>query len=87
MDETFPDYVTYTRPQGGLFILCTIHKDVDLNEVFKKAIEKKVAFVTGNSFMTDIEKKTDCFRLNYSTMDDESIVRGIKILADVLKSI
>lgn len=87
MDETFPDFVTYTRPQGGLFILATIHKDVDLNELFKKSIEKKVAFVMGNSFMTDIDAKTNCFRLNYSTMDDESIVKGIKILAEVLKNI
>ena len=87
MDETFPEFVTYTRPQGGLFILCTVNKPVDLKAVFKKAIDNKVAFVMGNSFMTDVEKDVNCFRLNYSTMDDESIVKGIKILADVLKTI
>lgn len=87
MDEEFPDYVTYTRPQGGLFIYCTIQKDVDTAEIVKESIAKKVAFVPGCNFMTDVSEKTSCFRLNYSTMDDESIVKGIKILAQVLKEL
>jgi 2-aminoadipate transaminase len=85
MDQHFPKSVKYTRPEGGIFIWCTMPEGFDATEVVKIAIEKKVAFVPGPTFMTDIEKKSNCFRLNFSTMPDEKIVEGIKILADVLK--
>ena len=88
MDETFPEFVTYTRPEGGLFILCTINKEgIDSAEVVKACIDKKVAFVPGFTFMVDMTKTSNMFRLNYSTMSDEKIVEGIKILAGVLKTL
>ncbi len=87
MDETFPDYVTYTRPEGGLFIWCTIHKDVDSAKLVKPMIDQNVAFVPGCNFMTDIEAPTHFFRLNYSTSSDENIVKGIHLMAEALKTI
>ena len=87
MDEEFPSFVSYTRPEGGLFIYCTIDKDVNTAEIVKESIKRKVAFVPGCNFMTDVDEVTSSFRLNYSTMDDESIVKGIKILGELLKSL
>jgi 2-aminoadipate transaminase len=54
--------------------------------LFKKGVENKVAFVTGSSCMVDQTKKYSSFRLNFSNSSDEKIVKGIKILADVIKS-
>lgn len=87
MRETFPDFVTWTTPEGGLFLWGTIHKDIDTVEVSKKCIANKVAFVPGSTFLDDVEKKSNSFRLNYTTMPDEKIVLGINKLADVLKSL
>ncbi len=87
MDETFPDYVTYTRPEGGLFIWCTVHKDIDTATLVKPMIDQNVAFVPGCNFMTDIEAPTPFFRLNYSTSSDENIIKGIDLMADALKNI
>lgn len=87
MDKYFPDFVTYTRPEGGLFIWVDIDRDVDTKEFVKKAIEKKVAFVPGYTFMTDMEEKTSSFRLNYSTMSDDKIVEGIRILGELLNTL
>ena len=87
MDEEFPSFVSYTRPEGGLFIYCTIDKNVDTAQIVKESIKRKVAFVPGCNFMTDVDEVTNSFRLNYSTMDDESIVKGIKILAELLKTL
>lgn len=87
MDEEFPEFVTYTRPEGGLFIYCTVNKDVDTAELVKESIKNKVAFVPGCNFMTDVSEKTNCFRLNFSTPSDENIVKGIKILANLLKTL
>ncbi len=84
MDKYFPKTVTYTRPQGGLFIWCTAPEGTDTGEILKKSIERKVAFVTGSSFSTDIEKPSNQFRLNYSTMPDEKIEKGIKTLGELL---
>ncbi len=87
LEREMPDYVTWTKPQGGLFIWCTIHKDVDTLPLSRKAIEQKVAFVPGCTFMDDMDKPCSSFRLNYSCMDDERIEKGIKILGNVLKEL
>ncbi len=87
MKETFPDFVTWTTPEGGLFLWGTIHKDVDTVEVSKQCIANKVAFVPGSTFLDDVEKKSNSFRLNYTTMPDEKIVLGINKLAEVLKTL
>ena len=51
----------------------------------REAIAKKVAFVPGCTFMADMDQPCSSFRLNYSTMDDERIDRGIHILGSLLK--
>ena len=86
MDETFPEGVSYTRPDGGIFIWVTLPAHINTNELFKKGIEKKVAFVPGNSCMVDIDKPTNCFRLNFTTMPNDKIVAGIKTLAELIKA-
>ena len=53
MDETFPEGVSYTRPEGGIFIWVTLPEHINTSALFPKAIERKVAFVPGNSCMVD----------------------------------
>ena len=85
MDKYFPDGVTYTRPDGGIFLWVTLPEGVNTNDLLLKCVEKKVAFVPGNSFMIDIEKPVNTFRLNYSTMSNENIEIGIQRIAEILK--
>lgn len=85
MEKHFPSSVKFTRPEGGLFILCTMPEGVDAKEVLGDAIAQNVAFVPGNTFMTDIDAPSNIFRLNFSVTTEESIKKGIKILGDVLK--
>lgn len=85
IDERFPAGVTRTSPQGGLFVWCDMHGDFDTARIAKEAVKKNVVFVPGSTFMVDMSKPCDKFRLNYSTMPDEKIVRGVSILGDVLK--
>ena len=84
IDKYFPKSVSYTRPEGGIFILCTAPEGTDTNELLKKSLKYKVAFVPGNSFSTEIEKPSNLFRLNYSTMPEERIEKGIEALGRVL---
>lgn len=84
IEENFDKRVKFTRPEGGLFLWCTMPDEIDINEFTKRALEKKVAFVPGHDFLPDYNEPCHCFRLNFSTPSDESIVNGIKIIAEVI---
>lgn len=84
IDKYVPaDKVTFTRPEGGLFIWGTVNNCADASFVVKKAIEKKVAVVPGTAFNCDTEAPSPSFRLNYSTPSDEQIIEGVKRLGEV----
>lgn len=85
IDQNFPAWAHRTTPEGGIFLWCSLDKDIDTKELMAKCVEKKVAFVPGSTCMVDIEAKCSMLRLNYSTPSDEQIVTGIKIMAEVLK--
>ena len=85
MDKYFPEKAVYTRPDGGIFLWVTLPEGTDTALLLRKAIDRKVAFVPGNSFMVDAAKPSNCFRLNFTTATNEQIENGIKILGDLLK--
>lgn len=85
MEKHFPKQCKFTRPDGGIFIMCTMPEGVDTKLMLNEAIERKVAYVPGNTFMTDIDAPSNIFRLNFSVTTPDSIKKGIEILADVLK--
>lgn len=87
LEKYLPDYCDFTRPQGGIFLWCTLPEGYDTAEIAKLCVQQKVAFVPGNTFAVDQELPNSSFRLNYSTATEESIGKGIKILGDVLKSV
>lgn len=86
MDKYFPKQVKWTHPDGGIFIWVTLPEGIDTQKLFGEAVEKKVAFVPGAAFMTDAEQVTSSLRLNYSTMPDDKIERGIQILGELLET-
>ena len=87
MKKYFPKSITWTEPEGGLFIMCYAPEGTDMDLVLKESLKNKVAFVCGSGFMTDQEKPCTMFRLNYSTMPFEKIEKGIKSLGEVLHSV
>lgn len=80
-----PKSISFTEPEGGLFIWGTL-PDGDMNYFCKKAVENKIAVVPGNAFLTDETASTLSFRLNFSTPTDEQIEQGVEILASVAKT-
>jgi 2-aminoadipate transaminase len=85
LDKNMPDCVKYTRPDGGLFIWCTLPDNIPQEKFIKFAIEKKVAVVPGQAFCCDENAKSQSFRLNYSTPSEEQIVTGIGYLCQAVK--
>ncbi|WP_066506793.1 PLP-dependent aminotransferase family protein [Abyssisolibacter fermentans] len=84
MKKEFPQDVKFTIPEGGLFTWVELPEHVNTRELAKKAIDNNVAFVPGGSFYPNAGNE-NAFRLNYSNMDEERIVKGIKILAKVIE--
>ncbi len=84
IEEYFPKEVTYTHPEGGLFTWLTFPEHIDGKALAQKAIEKKVAFVPGGAFYPNGGNLNHA-RLNYSASDEETIIEGIKRLAEVIK--
>ncbi len=85
LEEYLPKEVSYTHPEGGMFLWLTFPENVDSRELAKVAIEKKVAFVPGGAFFPD-EGNDNYARINYSASSDEKIVEGVKRLSEAIKS-
>lgn len=83
MEKYFPPSVTYTRPQGGMFLWVTLPEGITAMELFPMALEKKVAFVPGDPFYIDVNN-AGTMRLNYTNADCETIEEGIRRLGELL---
>ena len=87
LEKYLPSEIKFTRPEGGLFLWCTLPDGIDMSAFVKKALEHKVAVVPGVTFNCDTNAPSSCFRLNYSTPSDEQIVEGCKRLGEVAKEV
>ena len=83
MDASFPAGVTWTRPEGGMFIWVTLPKHIDAMKLLDQAIAAKVAFVPGAPFYAN-EPETNTLRLSFVTVPPERIREGIAILAKLI---
>ena len=85
LDKYCKGFITYVRPQGGLFIWAKLPDKVDMVDYVNRLIEQKVAVVPGTAFMIDDTKPCSYIRLNFSTPSDEAIVNGVKIMGEIAK--
>ncbi len=83
LEHEMPESVKFTRPEGGLFIWCTLPDNADALAFIKEATNRNVRIVPGATFNCNTEASSQSFRLNFSTPSDEQIVKGIKILGDL----
>ena len=85
MAEHFPPEsgVTWTVPEGGLFLWVTVPGHVDTDELFFEAIEHKVAFVPGSQFYGD-EPERNHMRINFSFVSKEDLAEAVRRLAECI---
>lgn len=83
LERYCPPEVSFTRPEGGMFLWVTLPDDVSALELFEEAIKENVAFVPGNAFYVD-GSGNNTLRLNFSNADQEMIEEGIRRLGKVL---
>jgi 2-aminoadipate transaminase len=83
LEKKLPQNVTFTHPQGGLFLWVQLPEDIDASELLQDCLKKKVAFIPGESFFPNGGGK-NTFRLNYSNMAELNIREGIKRLVQAI---
>jgi 2-aminoadipate transaminase len=87
LKEFFPSDVTWTHPQGGLFLWVTLPEGVDSAKIFESALQQNVAFVSGASFYANNgHEGSRHMRLNFSNATPEHIREGIRRLSVAVKS-
>jgi len=86
MQEYFPKKmgISWTKPEGGLFLWATVPQQIDTLELFHEAIKFKVAFVPGEVFYGENPAKNH-MRINFSYPSKDQLAIAVKRLSDCLK--
>ena len=85
LEREMPEGVTWTKPEGGLFLWVRLPEHMNADELFYEAIKENVAYVVGSAFHCDGSGQ-NTMRLNFSYPSLEQIEEGIKRLAHVIKA-
>ena len=80
LSEYFPPEVTWTHPQGGLFLWVTLPEGLDMEHLFQAALRENVAFVPGDCFYPGGDEGRRHMRLNFSHSNPQQIREGIRRL-------
>ena len=84
----FPAAISYTVPQGGLFIWCNMPNGMDAGDFAMRLVrDYKVCVVPGSAFAVHPGTHENCFRINFSAPSPEKIKKGIQIAGKLLHEI
>lgn len=89
LKKYFLPEVTWTHPQGGLFLWTKLPEGMDCHKLFDAALKENVAFVPGDCFYAGngfAQEGTRHMRLNFSYGQPEQIREGIHRLSVAIKA-
>lgn len=87
LEEFAPPGVTWTKPQGGMFVWLELPEHVNGVQLLERAIkEANVAFVPGSAFFAD-RSGQNTVRLSFSASKPERIREGIRRICDLVTSL
>ena len=84
LEEYMPEGVSWTHPEGGLFLFLTMPEGFDAVAFYDKSLSAGVAYVAGEFFHPDRSGK-NTMRMNFSFMTPQKITEGVKLLAELLE--
>lgn len=83
MQESFPEHITFSIPNGGLFAWLELPAEMDARVYLKRCLKENVAFVPGGSFFPNGGHE-NTLRINFSNMPDQKIAEGIRRMGKIL---
>ena len=84
LEKYMPAGVSWTYPEGGLFLWLTLPPEVDTVALYDKALAAGVAYVAGSFFYTDGSHR-NTMRLNFSFVAEEKMEPGVALLAKLVQ--
>ena len=79
-----PQGVTWSSPEGGMFVWLTLPKGMDGADLLQQALQRYgIAFVPGQAFFAD-GSGSNSLRLSFSVLSQEEIEEGIRRLGALL---
>ncbi len=85
LQRHFADLATWETPPGGLFFWVTLNQIIDTRLLLSQAIERSVAFMPGESFLTMPDRASGQLRLNFSHATEEQADLGLRVLAELIR--
>jgi len=82
-EEMFPTGVTWTKPEGGMFIWIS-GLPTDIQSILNQAVTENVVFVPGTGFYAN-EPVSGTARFNFSNAKPEVITEGVRRIARILE--
>ena len=83
LEQNMPAGVSWTHPEGGLFLFLTLPEGFDSVKFYDTALDAGVAYVAGSFFYPDAGGR-NTMRLNFSFMTADRIREGIRLLASLI---
>jgi 2-aminoadipate transaminase len=82
LQKTLPD-ATIIQPRGGMFIWVALAITMSTSVLMEKLIPRGIAIAPGRPFFPD-GVNDYCMRLNFTNADEESMRRGVSVMAEVV---
>ncbi len=86
LEKYMPDGVSWTHPDGGLFLWVTLPEGIDTVAMYDSALAAGVAYVAGSFFFPDGSHR-NTMRLNFSYLAKERMEAGVQLLAAEIKKV
>ena len=83
LEQYMPAGVSWTHPEGGLFLFVTLPEGFDTVALYDRALSAGVAYVAGSFFYPDGSHR-NTMRVNFSFLDASRMEAGVKLLAEVV---
>lgn len=83
LEKYMPSGVSWTHPEGGLFLFLTLPEGIDTVQLYERALAAGVAYVAGSFFYIDGSRR-NTMRLNFSFLDKSRMEEGVRLLSGLL---
>lgn len=84
LTDLFPKKVSWTYPQGGLFLWVILPDWIDTAALLPEMVSRGVAYLPGQDFFANRDVR-NCLRLNFSNASQEQIMNGLSAMTQVLQ--
>lgn len=85
LKKDFKEELTFIPSGGGLSLYVKLNNKIDSLELFYKCRERNVIITPGIFFYKDFKEGLSYFKLGFSNLKEDEMIKGTQVLKDILK--